>query len=198
MNNKEDIYKILGASNHAISERAKDDFYSTPPEAVEALLNYLPKINVNLPNLIIEPGVGNGAIAYPLSKSGFEVIPFDIVDRGYPNTIILDWLKVKARPEVELAIIANFPYKNILKHTEVSLNILNDGEYLIELTKIQFLEGLQRRELFDRQPPKFVLVFSKRIKCLTNGIDDGNSSAICFIWTIFEKGFKGMPMIGWL
>lgn len=198
MNTKEDVYKLMGASNHSISKRVEEDYYSTPSIAVEKLLLELDKLKVKLPNIIIEPSVGDGAIAYPLSKKGHAIMAFDIVDRGFPNTNVFDWLKV-SRPNVDnLAVVANFPYKDIQKHTEHSLSILKDGEYLISLAKIQFLEGKARREMFDKFPPKYVLVFSERIKCLANGVDNGGSSAICFCWYIFEKGYNGMPMIDWI
>ena len=198
MNNTEDIYKIMGASNHALSKRAENDFYSTPKNAVIKLLEKLEEVDIQLPNLIIEPGVGDGAIANILKEKGHTITGFDIVDRGWPGTIIKDWLKVNERPEQEMAIIANFPYKDILEHTWHSISLLNDGEYLISLAKIQFLEGQKRKELFSYFPPKYVFVFSSRIKCLANGIDDGNSSAICFCWYVFQKGFNGMPMISWI
>ena len=70
---------------------------------------------------------------------------------------------------------------------KVDIALLKDGEYLIELAKIQFLEGKARREMFDKNPPKYVLVFSERIKCLANGENTGGSSAICFCWYIFQK-----------
>ena len=199
MNNKEDIYKILGASNHAIADRVDDDFYATPTIAVEKLFEKLDEVNIKLPRVIIEPGVGSGNIAFPLCSKGHFVFGIDIANRGFPNTNIADWLTVKERPtEDELAIVANFPYKDILKHTEHSLSLLKDGEYLIELAKIQFLEGIKRRELFEHDPPKYVFVFSKRIRCLANGENSTESSAICFCWYVFQKGFKGMPQIGWI
>ena len=37
MNTREDIYRILGSSNHSESERVKDDFYATPKIAVDKL-----------------------------------------------------------------------------------------------------------------------------------------------------------------
>lgn len=198
MNTKEDVYKLMGASNHSLTKRAEEDYYSTPLIAVEKLLLELDKLKIKLPNIIIEPSVGDGAIAYPFSKKGHTIMAFDIVDRGFPNTNVFDWLKV-SRPNVDnLAVVANFPYKDIQKHTEHSLSILKDGEYLISLAKIQFLEGKARREMFDKFPPKYVLVFSERIKCLANGVDNGSSSAICFCWYIFEKGYNGMPMIDWI
>lgn len=198
MNTKEDIYRILGSSNHSESERVKDDFYATPKIAVDKLFLELEKLKINLPKIIIEPSVGTGSIAFPFLEKGYSIIGFDIIDRGFPNTNIADWLTV-SRPEIDnLAIVANFPYNKIQEHTEHSLSVLKDGEYLIELAKIQFLEGKARREMFNKNPPKYVLVFSERIKCLANGENTGGSSAICFCWYIFQKGFKGMPQVDWL
>jgi hypothetical protein len=198
MRTKEDIYRILGSSNHSESERVKDDFYSTPKIAVDKLFLELEKLNIKLPKTIIEPSVGTGSIAYPLCEKGYGIMAFDIIDRGFPNTNVLDWLTV-SRPDInELAIVANFPYNKIQEHTEHSLSLLKDGEYLIELAKIQFLEGKARRKMFKENPPKYVLVFSERIKCLANGKDSGGSSAICFCWYVFQKGFKGMPQVDWL
>ena len=198
MNTKEDIYRILGSSNHSESERVKDDFYATPKIAVDKLFLELEKLKINLPKIIIEPSVGTGSIAIPFCKKGYSIIGFDIIDRGFPNTNVADWLTV-SRPDIDnLAIVANFPYNKIQDHTEHSLSVLKDGEYLIELAKIQFLEGKARREMFNKNPPKYVLVFSERIKCLANGENTGGSSAICFCWYIFQKGFKGMPQVDWL
>ena len=198
MNTKEDIYRILGSSNHSESERVKDDFYATPKIAVDKLFLELEKLKINLPKIIIEPSVGTGSIAIPFCEKGYSIIGFDIIDRGFPNTNVADWLTV-SRPDIDnLAIVANFPYNKIQNHTEHSLSLLKDGEYLIELAKIQFLEGKARREMFNKNPPKYVLVFSERIKCLANGENTGGSSAICFCWYIFQKGFKGMPQVDWL
>ena len=198
MNTKEDIYRILGSSNHSESERVKDDFYATPKIAVDKLFLELEKLKIKLPKIIIEPSVGTGSIAIPFCEKGHSIIGFDIIDRGFPNTNVADWLTV-SRPEIDnLAIVANFPYNKIQEHTEHSLSVLKDEEYLIELAKIQFLEGKARREMFNKNPPKYVLVFSERIKCLANGENTGGSSAICFCWYIFQKGFKGMPQVDWL
>ena len=198
MNTKENIYRILGSSNHSESERVKDDFYATPKIAVDKLFLELEKLKIKLPEVIIEPSVGTGSIAFPFCEKGYFVMGFDITDRGFPNTNIIDWLTV-SRPDVDnLAIVANFPYNKIQEHTEHSLSLLKDGEYLIELAKIQFLEGKARREMFNKNPPKYVLVFSERIKCLANGENTGGSSAICFCWYVFQKGFKGMPQVDWL
>lgn len=199
MKTKEDVFRLLGASNHSETERVKNDFYATPKIAMDKLFIELKKLKINLPKCIIEPGVGSGNIAFPLCERGHFVYGFDIEDRGFPSTAIADWLTVNQRPDVsELAIVANFPYNNIQEHTEHSLSLLKDGEYLIELAKIQFLEGKARRKMFEEYPPKYILVFSERIRCLTNGEESKSSSAICFCWFIFQKGFRGLPQVDWL
>ena len=200
--NANSIYKTLGASNHTEDERQSEDFYSTQKQTVLSLLNKLKEYNINLSNsVMIEPAVGSGNIlkaCFETNEGYNKYLAYDIVDRGFPNTNIADWLTV-SRPNIDnLAIVANFPYNKIQNHTEHSLSVLKDGEYLIELAKIQFLEGKARREMFNKNPPKYVLVFSERIKCLANGENTGGSSAICFCWYIFQKGFKGMPQVDWL
>ena len=187
---------FLGVSNTAI--RQQDDFYATPVKATEALLDTLNNLNINLPNLILEPSIGNGLLANVLINKGHSVIGYDIVDRGFPNTIIKDFMAVNERPEENIAIIANYPYKYILEHTKHSLDLLRDGEYLCSLAKIQFLETKSRRELFDESPMKYVCVFSERVKCLANGKETEGSSAVCYCWYIWKKGFSGRPEILWI
>ena len=192
----------LGASNHSEKERQTDDFYSSPAVAINELNKKLIKYNINLSSTIVEPGVGSGGIVKPLKQiyPYKNYICFDIVDRGYPNTIVQDFLGV-TREQINndnISIIANIPYKDVLSQTIHSLNLLKNGEYLIHLAKIQYLEGKMRFKLFEEQPPKYVFVFVNRIKCLNNDKDDGASSAMCFCWFIFEKGFKGNPLIDWI
>lgn len=195
-------FTSLGASNHSNKERQIDDFYSSPSIAIEELNKKLIKYNINLGSTIVEPGVGSGGILKPLKEihPNKNYIGFDIVDRGYPNTIVQDFLGV-TREQINsdnISIVANFPYKDVLNQTVHSLNLLNNGEYLIHLAKIQYLEGKARYKLFEEQPPKYVFVFVNRIKCLNNDKDDGTSSAMCFCWFVFEKGFKGNPLIDWI
>ena len=54
--NSKSVHVILGASNHSEGERANDDYYATPPSAVEALLSC-----ESFNHYILEPAVGGGA-----------------------------------------------------------------------------------------------------------------------------------------
>lgn len=64
--NKTSVYANLAASSHSEQEREKDDYYATPPKAVEALLKR-EKFNP----YVLEPAVGGAAL---LKYSGPTVI----------------------------------------------------------------------------------------------------------------------------
>ena len=65
--------------------------------------------------------------------------------------------------------------------------------------KIQFLEGKARKEFFKEHPPKIIYVASSRLKCAKNGdFDKYTSSAVCYAWFIFEKGYKGKSVVEWI
>lgn len=198
------VFTLLGSSNHYLG-RENNDFYSTPIPAVRKLIDKFIDLNIPYPDGIIEPSVGKGnIISTILSNDNFKDIPnkcFDIIDRGYPNTIIKDFLAVERSDFLpgRNYIFANFPYKDILEHTTHSLNLLEDGEYLFSLAKIQFLETKKRYELiFKENPPVYVMPFVERVNCYKNDIDTGVSSAICYAWYVFKKGFKGNPQIIWI
>ena len=97
MGNKRSVYGALGASNHSPElEREKNDFYATPPVAVNGLLNMLSKHGIynNLRNYpVYEPCCGKGHIANILAEKNFEVIASDLVPREWiltPGIICID------------------------------------------------------------------------------------------------------------
>lgn len=62
--------------------------------------------------------------------------------------------------------------------------------------KLQFLEGKNRKKFFKENPPKVVYVSSSRLECGINGKFSG-TSAVAYAWFVWEKGFKGEPVIRW-
>ena len=61
------------------------------------------------------------------------------------------------------------------------------------------LEGQARRKMFEENPPKKIYVFSGRVKCAKNGdFDSMGSSAVAYAWFVWEKGFRGEPIIKWV
>jgi len=195
---KANIYSQLGASNHIEEERQSEDFYSTNPKAVKVLIDKLKELNIEIPETIIEPSVGMGHIAKVFEKYGHKIEAYDILDRGYPATI-QDFLQLKElKCKTAKMFVQNPPYGLGIEFIEKSLNFCSNNEYVCALLKIQFLESQSRYEFFKENPPKYVSVFVRRTYCLKDGKDkDKPSAAMCYAWFIWQKGYKGYPMITW-
>lgn len=117
MSYNQSIFRMIGASNHSLTERELNDYYATAPQHAEELLSV-----ENFDKNIWECAVGGGHIADVLKKHGHKVFATDIVARGYKNT-----------------------------------------------------------------------------KCAKNGeFEKYSSSAVAYAWFIWEKGYKGNPIIKWI
>lgn len=193
-------FKSFGV--RARQDRQQDDFYETDPFAVEKLIEKLTENHIPIPATIIDSSVGRGSIAKVFENTGRKVIGYDIVDRGWQGTILKDYRFVTERcvPKHEMImIVENPPFKHSQQFIENGLNnILRKGEYLCSLQRIQFLESKSRKSLFNEHPPKFVFIFSERIKCEKDGIKSKNGSMMCYAWFVWEKGYKGDTLLKWI
>lgn len=196
--NNKSTYVMLGASNHTDKERQNDDYYATNPHALELLLDSLKRDGIELHKYIWECACGQGHLSDVLEKNGYITTNTDLVDRGYKNNFLqLDFLTTNTIFDGD--ILTNPPYKYAREFVEHALDILKDSYYCIMLLKIQFLEGQARLNLFKRYPPKYVYVNSARQICAMNGkFDKYKSTAICYCWFVWQKGFKGEPVIRWI
>lgn len=207
--NKKTTFVTLGASNHTEHDRAEHDYYATEPKAIDALLEK-ETFDKNAP--IWENCCGEGHLSKRLEEFGYKVISTDLVDRGYGEGNVDFFKETKTRAN---CIITNPPYKYAKEWVEHSLKLLPKGGKLALFLPIQFLESEGRRKLFAENPPKTVHVCVNRILCGINGDftakdKDGNtvynkdgtpkrmSSAKCYAWFVWEKGFKGKTCLDWV
>lgn len=173
--------------------RVENDYYATPTESTKALLN-----EENFVGSILEPCCGEGHISKVLKEYGYDVISNDLVDRGYGeyNQDYLTSTNLKADN-----VITNPPFKYAKEFIEKSLQ--DTTGKVAMFCKIQLLEGVSRKELFENTPLKTVYVFSKRQNPLRNGspVDENGkkwSSTMCFAWFVWEHSYEGNPEIKWL
>lgn len=187
------IFRNLGANNHSDKIRVENDYYATDPRAVETLLQ-----RETFDKNILEPCIGGGHIAKVLEKHGYNVTGMDIIDRGYPNTIIQDFLEYDTPFDGD--IVTNPPYGLALPMVQKALDTIPTGHKVAMFLRIQFLEGKKRYEFYQDNPPKAVYVYSGRMGCARNGNFDPSvsTSAMCFCWFVWEKGYKGEPVIRWI
>lgn len=196
------VNKTLKGTNLAgtstTRERIDNDYYATPYESTEALLQH-----VSFEGNFLEPCVGGGHIVNIIKKKyDGEVFCYDLVDRGYPNTIVANFLTCNFNRKFD-NIITNPPYSLAQEFLEKGMEIINDKGKIAMFLKIQFLEGAKRRKMFKKYPPKYIYVFSKRQNPWRNGsqVDEKGkpwSSTMCFAWFIWEKGYTGEPIVRWI
>jgi len=193
--NTTSIYATHGASNHSEGVRADYDYYATDPDAVEKLLE-----KEEFFHYILEPACGEGHISEVLLNHGYDVISSDIVHRGYENQQLTeDFLKSGSVPRNSRDIITNPPYAQAKEFVEHALDISQESVKIAMFLKLTFLEGIKRKGLFDKYPPKTIYVFRNRIDCWKNGIKpEKPSKAVCYAWFVWVKGFKGNPQIKWI
>lgn len=193
--NAKSVFVCNGASNHTEEERQNEDYYATEPKATQLLLD-----KVKFSNVIWECACGGGHMSDVLKQNGYAVYSTDLVDRGYEDTIVLDFLKFNTLNNLD--IITNPPYKYAKEFVEHALDISNYGVKVAMFLKLTFLEGKARKKLFEKYPPKAVYVSSSRLQCAKNGdfekYGKGVGTAVAYAWYVWEKGFNGKTIIEWI
>ena len=207
------VFKLMGS--HSATERAKDDFYQSSPEIANALFECV-KAGIKgnkvyaagLENtVVIDSSVGTGVLLEPFKNKCWSLIGYDIADRGYEKVRVQDWLTVQPGDEAKeiwyfrhpKIIVQNPPFKLALEFVQHGLELLDKGELLFSLHRLLFLEGGERfGKLYgNKQKPKYVFVFAKRVSCLTD-IENKGKTAVCFAWFMWQKGFRGNTQIKWI
>lgn len=204
---KEDLFRIIGASNHCADEREAVDFYSTDPECVRDLIS-----RESFQYSILEPCCGNGNIAKELTNIGFDVTATDLYDHGYGTTGVdcFDYTNI------DQDIITNPPYSLTTEFIEHMINELKSGHKMALFLKLQVLEGQARyQKIFSQGKLRRVYVYVNRVACYKNDeryqknedgslkLDkDGNpkkiGSACAYMWAVWEADYHGFPEIRWI
>lgn len=202
----------LSGGNTA-TQRAENDFYATDPEAVAKLLDCFERDGIIIHgNEYLEPCVGTGNIINAFDTTIDIRIPYevqdhwtclDIVDRGYPKTIVQDYLTWQTDLRYDF-IITNPPYSLAAEFVEKGIDLLSDNGICCMYLKLQFLEGVKRKELFDKYPPKYIYVFRKRMATWKNGLEKNPETGkkwaetIAFAWFVWVKGNTDEPVVRWI
>lgn len=189
--NKTSLFACLGASNHSPDARASYDFYATDPHMAEELCKHVELVNV------WECACGAGHLAKVFERYGLLGRATDIVDRGYGESGV-DFLLQTEQWNGD--IVTNPPYKYAREFVEHALRLVRNGSLVCMFLKLTFLEGQGRRGFFERYPPSNVIVSVKRVQCAKNGDFEKyplTGSAAAYAWFIWQKGYKGEPILSW-
>lgn len=189
---KRSTFVTLGSSNHVSHARQAQDYYATEPRTVDELFAV-----ESFNGRIWEPACGEGHLSERMKELGATVYSTDLIDRSYGDDLKDFLLEFTLQPKTH--IITNPPYKHAQAFVEKSLDLIDDGYKVAMFLKLTFLEGQARYKMFKENPPKTIYVYSSRRKCAINGdFESVGSSAACYAWFVWSKGYKGAPEIKWI
>ena len=171
------------------SGRRAGDFYPTPAWATHALFDKIGPLD----GTIWEPACGDGAMAEVILERccpGRVVLASDLYDRGYtPETV--DFLTTAWKCD---HVVTNPPYSLAEPFVRHALDVASGTVAM--LLKLNFLEGVGRKRLFEEHPPEWVYVFSRRIKFpLPAGAGGG---VLAYAWFVWRAGWRGETKVGWV
>lgn len=174
------VMMLGGAQGRA---RREDDFYPTPPEATEALLDII--LNDIRGDMIHEPACGDGAISKVLEKNGLTVISTDLVDRGFGQSG-MNFLDSVIVSDV---IITNPPF--FLAEEFIRKAVSSPARRVYMLLKATYFHAKERTPLFEKYPPARVMPLNFRL----DFTGEGKPTMEC-IWVEWDKDFKGLTQYG--
>ena len=176
----------MSATNRS-NVRKSYDFYSTPLDCVESLLNNIDLSNYG--NFVLEPSSGNGNICKVFKKyyPYKDLTAVELRDEEYINLckleiddiIINSFYNIRDKFDI---IIGNPPYSEAQEFIEHSFELLNENGILIFLLRTNFLESKKRYEFWKKYPLSRLYTLSKRPSFTGKGTD-----ATSYSWFIWDK-----------
>lgn len=167
----------LSLANGGKKEKRRElDFYPTPPEVTNALLNFLELESCT----IWEPACGDGMMSRALEKAGHRVISSDINEECYGEGGV-DFLTAKRRTCD--AIITNPPF---CLSEEFIRRALACAPIVAMVLKSQYWHAQKRRGLFEMHPPAYVLPLTWRPDFM--GGERGGAPTMEVHWTVWILG----------
>lgn len=178
--------------------RQPNDLYATRPHDVELLFKYEPSI---INGKIWECACGHGHIVKTLQKLGAnDIYASDLIDYGYGYNVSNFLTDISHKGEFD-TILTNPPYKHTTEFIIHALKQIKEDGRVIMLLPTTTLAGVNRyKKIFQYEPPKYVYVFSRNTYALlvAQGEDKISPPWLSHSWFIWEKGYKGEPIIRWL
>lgn len=154
--------------------RNQFDYYPTPIEAIEALLD-----REEFLGQVLEPACGDGRIVEACQRRKLNCIGTDI-QQGQ------DFFELKNRPD---CIITNPPYSEAEEFVLHALRLAR--KKVAMLLRLNFLGGIERYEkIWRRFPLKTMYVFSKRLNFGEDFLPTESHA-----WFIWERNHVGAPTI---
>lgn len=165
------------------------DYYVTPIDKISDFLEEFEKVeNVDKDIQILDCCAGGDEkhpMSYPeaLNKKGFiNISTLDIREDSLSETKG-DYLHMDYTNKMDM-IITNPPFSLALDIINKSLDDVKDGGFVIMLLRLNYFGGKVRKELWEKQMPKYCFVHHKRISFT----DDRKTDSIEYAHFVWQKG----------
>jgi len=165
---------LTGSS--VVNKRKDSDFYPTPSEATQALINS----NLILNRNVWEPACGEGHMSKVLTNNGFNVASSDINDMGFGEC--RDFFETEL-PWDNCSVVTNPPF-NLSQLFIERLIDLNCNNFAL-LLKSQYWHSQKRIKLFDLQPPSYILALTWRLDFCFG--ERGGAPTMECLWVVWNK-----------
>jgi len=166
---------------HSAWGRVPADFYPTPPEVTQALLDFY---NGSFPRRVWEPACGDGTMVSTLQANGHQVVGTDLFDRGC-GTGGVDFFSADPDAHPADALVTNPPFTLAEQFIERAL-LLDRYQVVAMVLKSQYWHAKSRESLFRRFPPTWVLPLTWRPSFLEE--ERGNNPLMDVLWTVWDRG----------
>lgn len=189
------------AGAQSTTNKAENDFYATDPKTVDIFMQRARKDGLfsdMVGHTIWECACGDGNIAKKMMEYfSCTVLATDLVYRGYGEGDV-DFLTSNMRAKM---IITNPPFSLINDFIKKGLE--QTDRYLVLFAKIQTLETVQRKNIIEKSPLKYVYVHSTRQATWKNGekLDPNGkkwATTMFLAWFVWDKAYEGEPVIRFL
>lgn len=172
-------------------ERHADEWYVEPPWAVDALI----AAERSFIGTVLDPCCGGGNIVRRLEAANVNTYGADIKPRWVRAAV--DTYQGSLAGYAPDSVVSNPPYDQAREFIDCALSHTRDR--VCVLLRLAFLESIKRREWFKTVPLARVWVSSKRMSMPPGGSDvPAKGGAIAYAWFVFEHGYSGAPIIGFL
>jgi hypothetical protein len=155
-------YKSTKEENEA---RKEHDYYSTPSDTTQALLNVLKPVMYPKLDVILEPACGEGKMSRVIRENGYKVSSSDAYEYEYkPATYNLDFLKMDATSCSW--IITNPPFNLAEEFIRKAATISRPETFrgYAMLLKSNYWHAKSREPLFQDYTPSLILPLTWRPK----------------------------------
>lgn len=179
----------MSATNRG-AKRIESDFYATPIECVNEILDALPELGKHL--FILEPSAGNGNIIKALRARGVSAVDIEAVEireserenlLKLADTVRIDDFLTSDTEYLEYdLIIGNPPYSLAQEFVDKCLGLLAPGGKLVFLLRTAFLESKKRFKWWQDKLPSGLYTLHNRPSFTGKGTD-----ATSYSWFVWER-----------